>query len=161
MGWHLHTGPDGNSRQRRYVLAAAKVAAQKKTAKDSWNLGADGAYGEVSSVKGAESAHGFGQYNHIFVDDTWYGYGRSEAWHDAIANVAYRFSSGGGAGYYLHQKQANDAVQRWPGRPFEWNNRTTNITTIRRPDWRKILNVKLTTTRAFGKRRNPPSYQRP
>lgn len=97
------------------VLAAAKVAAQKKTAKDSWNLGADGAYGEVSSVKSAESAHGFGQYNHIFVDDTWYGYGRSEAWHDAIANVAYRFSSGGGAGYYfIKNKQTTLSSEAGP-----------------------------------------------
>lgn len=83
------------------VLATAKVLAQKKTAKNQWNLGADGAYGEVSSVKSADSAHGFGQLNHIFVDDSWYGYGRAEAWHDAIANVDYRLSSGGGAGYYF------------------------------------------------------------
>ncbi len=83
------------------VLATGKVTAQKKTARDQINLGADGAYGDVGSTKSADSAHGFGQFNHLFIDNTWYAYGRSEAWHDALANLGYRFTTGGGTGYYF------------------------------------------------------------
>jgi putative salt-induced outer membrane protein len=64
-------------------------------------LDADGAYGKADGVKSAECLHGFVQENHTFVDDTWYGYGRADGLHDAIADVDYRFTSSAGAGYYF------------------------------------------------------------
>jgi putative salt-induced outer membrane protein YdiY len=83
------------------VLGTTKVTAQKKGPINQWNLGGDGAYGEVNSAKSAESAHGYAQLNHLFVDDKWYGYGREDALHDALANVDYRVTSAAGAGYYF------------------------------------------------------------
>jgi putative salt-induced outer membrane protein YdiY len=83
------------------VLATTKVAAEKKTPRNQYTLGADGAYGEVASQKSAESLHGNAQMNHIFIDDKWYGYGRGDALHDGIADVEYRVTTGAGGGYYF------------------------------------------------------------
>lgn len=83
------------------VLATSKIASERKTAHNDLSLGADGAYGEASSVKSAESLHGCAQDNQTIVDDTWYGYGRADGLHDAIQDVAYRFTTGAGGGYYF------------------------------------------------------------
>lgn len=83
------------------VLSTAKLLAEKKCRWNQYNLEADGAYGEVSSVKNAESLHGSAQANHIFIDDKWYGYGHGDGLHDAIQDVDYRFNGGVGAGYYI------------------------------------------------------------
>ena len=83
------------------VLSTAKLLAEKKCRWNQYNLEADGAYGEVSSVKNAESLHGAAQVNHIFIDDKWYGYGHGDGLHDAIQDVEYRFDSGVGGGYYF------------------------------------------------------------
>ena len=83
------------------VLASAKVVAGKKLKWDQYDLEADGTYGEVSDVQSAQSAHGSAQVNHIFIDDKWYGYGRGDATHDAIANVDYRLIGSTGGGYYF------------------------------------------------------------
>src|SRR5580693_4048864 len=66
------------------VLSTGKIAAENKTAHNDLSLGADGVYGEASGVKSAESLHGCAQYNHLFIDDTWYTYGRGDAMHDGI-----------------------------------------------------------------------------
>ncbi len=83
------------------VLSTAKVVAEKKARWNQYNLEADGAYGTVDDVQSAQSAHGSAQANHIFIDDTWYGYGRGDALHDAIANVDYRLTGSAGGGYYF------------------------------------------------------------
>ncbi len=83
------------------VLVNGKINAERKTKIDDLTLESDGAYGEISSVKNAESLHGCAQENHTFVDDTWYGYGRGDGLHDAIADVEYRFTTSAGAGYYF------------------------------------------------------------
>jgi putative salt-induced outer membrane protein YdiY len=83
------------------VLSTAKVVAEKKARWNQYNLEADGAYGTVDDVQSAQSAHGSAQANHIFIDDKWYGYGRGDALHDAIANVDYRLTGSTGGGYYF------------------------------------------------------------
>jgi putative salt-induced outer membrane protein YdiY len=83
------------------VLATAKVVAEKNAKWNQYNLEADGAYGTVNDVQSAQNAHGSAQANHIFIDDKWYGYGRGDALHDAIANVDYRLTGSTGAGYYF------------------------------------------------------------
>ena len=83
------------------VLASAKVVAGKKMRWDQYDLEADGTYGEVDDVQSAQSAHGSAQANHIFIDDRWYGYGRGDASHDAIANLQYRVIGSTGGGYYF------------------------------------------------------------
>jgi putative salt-induced outer membrane protein YdiY len=89
------------------VLTTAKMVAEKKCRWNQYSLEADGAYGEVSSVKSAESLHGAAQANHIFIDDKWYGYGRGDGLHDAIQDVGYRFNSGVGGGYYFLKDKIN------------------------------------------------------
>ena len=83
------------------VLATTKVIAEGKGPRNDLNLEADGTYGEVGSVENAETLHGSAQENHTIIDNTWYGYGRADALHDAISDVEYRVTSGAGAGYYF------------------------------------------------------------
>lgn len=83
------------------VLATANLVSERKTLRDDLKLNADGAYGEASSVKSAETLHGCVQENHTVIDDTWYGFGRADALHDGIADVDYRFTTSAGAGYYF------------------------------------------------------------
>lgn len=82
------------------VLATGKFASERKTTHNDLLLGSDGAFGEVSGIQNVNSAHGFVQDNHSFVDD-WYIYGRADGLHDAIADIEYRVTAGVGAGYYL------------------------------------------------------------
>jgi putative salt-induced outer membrane protein YdiY len=83
------------------VLATGKISSERKSRHDDLTLGADGAYGQVSGVQNVNSVHGCAQENHTFIDDTWYGYVREDALHDAMANVEYRVTSSIGAGYYF------------------------------------------------------------
>jgi len=86
------------------ALATGNFRTHRKAPRDEWTLGADGAYGEVSSVKNNETLHGFVQYNHLF-NERWYGYTRADALHDGIADVAYRITFSPGAGYYFIKNQ--------------------------------------------------------
>ena len=102
------------------VLSTGKVSAERKTVHNDLTLGADGAYGEVNSVQAAQNVHGCAQDNQIFVDDKWYGYGRVDALHDALANVDYRVVSGGGAGYYfIKDKQTTLSSEAGPALQVE------------------------------------------
>jgi putative salt-induced outer membrane protein YdiY len=83
------------------VLATGKIASERKSPHNDLTLGADGAYGQVSGVDNVNSVHGCAQNNYTFIDNTWYGYGREDALHDAMANVEYRVTSSIGAGYYF------------------------------------------------------------
>lgn len=97
------------------VLTTGKVAAEGKSARNDLSLGADGAYGNVGSTETAESLHGCAQENHTFIDDTWYGYGRADALHDAIQDVSYRVTSGVGGGYYfIKDKQTTLSSEAGP-----------------------------------------------
>jgi len=96
------------------ALVTGNFRAHRKTPRDEWTLAADAAYGEVSSVKNAETLHGVVQYNHLF-DERWYGYANTEALHDAIADVVYRFTFSPGVGYYLvKEKETSLAVEAGP-----------------------------------------------
>ena len=83
------------------VLTTGKIASERKSNRNDLTLGADGAYGQVSGIQNANCVHGCAQDNQTFIDDKWYGYGREDALHDAIANVEYRVTSSIGAGYYF------------------------------------------------------------
>lgn len=92
------TATSGNANS---VLTTANVTAERKGQLNDLSLEADAAYGEVNSVKSAESLHGSAQDNYSVIDDTWYAFGRLDALHDAIADLKYRITSSGGAGYYF------------------------------------------------------------
>lgn len=100
------------------VLTTGKVAGERKTHHDDLILEADGAYGEVSGLQNVNSVHGSAQNNYTFIDDTWYGYGREDALHDAIANVEYRVISSVGTGYYFI-KNKNTTFSTEAGPSFE------------------------------------------
>jgi putative salt-induced outer membrane protein YdiY len=102
------------------VLTTGKLSAEHKTPRNDLLLGADGVYGVASSVESAESLHGSAQYNHSFIDNTWYGYGRGDALHDGIADVEYRVNSGAGAGYYfIKDKQTTFSAEAGPALEVE------------------------------------------
>ena len=82
------------------LLVTGNLQTHKKTPDNEIKLGADGAYGEDSSVENVDTIHGFGQYNHLFTD-RFYGYVRAEALHDGIADLQYRVTGGPGVGYYF------------------------------------------------------------
>ncbi len=99
------------------LLFTGNIAATRKQDKNEILLGADGTYGKNSGVKNAESLHAFGQYNRLFgSEDRWYGYGRVDGLHDAIANVSYRVGVGLGLGYYIiKEKNTTLAAEVGPG----------------------------------------------
>jgi len=82
------------------LLVTGNIGTHKKTPDNEFTLGADGAYGEDSSVKNVDTIHAFGQYNHLFTDK-FYGYVRVEGLHDGIADLQYRLTVGPGVGYYF------------------------------------------------------------
>jgi len=87
----------GNSKN---LQATGNILSEKKWSQNELRLGLDGTYGEDNDVKSSESIHGFGQYNRLFTD-RFYGYGRVDALHDAIADVEYRVTLSPGVGYYF------------------------------------------------------------
>lgn len=101
------------------LLATANIQTHRKTLEDEISLGADGAYGENDSVQNVNSAHAFGQYNHLF-SDRFYGYLRADALHDEIADLQYRITLSPGAGYYfLRQTNTSLAGEIGPAMVFE------------------------------------------
>jgi len=82
------------------VLFTANAATQKKWERDELGFGVDGTYGENNSVKNAESAHAFGQYNRL-ISSRAFGMVRVDGLHDAVASVDYRVAVGPGGGYYF------------------------------------------------------------
>jgi len=110
------TATAGNSDS---ALVTGNFRAHKKMPHDEWTLGADAAYGEVSSVKNNETLHGYVQYNHLF-NERWYGYGRADVLHDGIADVTYRITFSPGAGYYfIKDKQTSLAGEFGPAVLYE------------------------------------------
>jgi putative salt-induced outer membrane protein YdiY len=90
------------------TLASLTAAADHKTDKNEWSLGANATYGQAQvTVDGAkidtttaQSAGAFVQYNHMFTD-RFYCYGRVEGYHDDLADIHYRVTVSPGLGYYL------------------------------------------------------------
>ncbi len=98
------------------LLVTANIQTDRKTPENEYSFGADGAYGEDSSVKNVDTIHGFGQYNHMF-SDRFYGYLRAEALHDGIADLQYRLTVGPGVGYYWI-KETNTTFSTEAGTSF-------------------------------------------
>lgn len=98
------------------LLVTANAQTDKKTPNNEYNFGADGAYGEDSSVKNVDTIHAFGQYNHLFTKK-FYGYARVEGLHDGIADLQYRLTVGPGVGYYF-LKETNTTFSGEAGSSF-------------------------------------------
>ncbi|HEU6447146.1 MAG TPA: DUF481 domain-containing protein [Verrucomicrobiae bacterium] len=96
------------------LLATTGFKTHRNNLTNEWTISLDGSYGENSGEENNEQAHGVIQYNHLFTKRA-YGYGRSDAFHDGIADVLYRFTTGPGAGYYfLKSKQTTLAAEAGP-----------------------------------------------
>ncbi|MDE3099084.1 MAG: DUF481 domain-containing protein [Verrucomicrobiota bacterium] len=86
---------------------------------NEWTLGLEATYGVDHGAKNNESLQGIAQYNHLFTD-RFYGYGRINGFHDAIADVTYRLTAGPGVGYYLiKHKKTRMAIEAGPVGVFE------------------------------------------
>ena len=81
------------------TLFTVKLLTDRKDNINELAFGADAAYGQNSGVESTESAHAFGQWNHLF-SDKFFGYLRVEGLHDGIADIKYRAMVGPGAGYF-------------------------------------------------------------
>lgn len=101
------------------MMVNGSVLSEKKWGKHELSLGAGLTYGEDDDSVNASSVNGFAQYNRLF-SDRFYAYGRADALHDDIAEVAYRVTLGPGAGYYFIK---NDKItlsgEAGPGIVFE------------------------------------------
>lgn len=116
------------------LLATASAVAGKKWEQDELSLGADGTYGQVKDQStgqnnvNANSVHGFFQYNRLFTE-RFYGYARTEALHDVVADVSYRVSLSPGAGYYIIKGTNTDlCAEIGPG--YVWERLGTNDTSF-------------------------------
>ena len=102
----------GNSQT---TLASLTAAADYKTPKDEWSMGADAIYGDARvTVSGvpqntttAQSADGFVQYNRLF-SDRFYALARLDGLHDDIADIHYRTTLSPGVGYYFIKNKTVD-----------------------------------------------------
>ena len=95
------------------TLFTVKILADRKSDFNVFSFGADGTYGENSGVENADSAHGFGQWNHLFSERI-YSYARADGLHDGIAGINYRATVGPGAGYYF-LKETNTTLSAEAG----------------------------------------------
>ncbi|MCX8109563.1 MAG: DUF481 domain-containing protein, partial [Verrucomicrobiae bacterium] len=92
---------------------------QKKWPKDEVALGTGFAYGEDEDSVTASSINGFGQYNRMFSGRL-FVFGRVDALHDDIADVAYRVALSAGLGYYiLKTDRLTLTAEIGPGYVFE------------------------------------------
>ncbi len=82
------------------VTATATLNSERKWGQNEAFFGAAGTYGETDDVTTAASATGFLQYNRLFSERL-FGFVRVDALHDDVADIAYRLTFSGGAGYYL------------------------------------------------------------
>ena len=104
----------GNSQS---MLFSADFLTEKKTPKDEYSLGAGIAYGTQNSADTVNNYKALGQWNHLFTD-RFFGYVRTDALRDIIANLNYRLTIGPGAGYYLI-KEANTTLAAEAGAGLE------------------------------------------
>jgi len=99
------------------MLFTADYLTQRKTPFNEFKLGISGAYGDEDSRETVNNYKTFAQYNHLFTD-RFYGYLRTDALRDIIANVDYRATLGPGVGYYL-LKSTNTTLATELGTAFE------------------------------------------
>lgn len=115
------------------VLFTANIKTETKRPQYELIMGADATYGEDHSVKNNENVHGFAQFNYLFTD-RFYGYGRVDGLHDAVAEINYRFTFGPGAGYYFIKNNTTHlSVEGGPALVVEQvveNAGTTNEVTV-------------------------------
>lgn len=88
------------------TLATLTAATDGKWDDSELSIEADGAYGrtktfgQTTTTTTAELLHGYVQYNWLFTKRA-YGFGRVEGLHDGVADITYRATLSGGAGYYF------------------------------------------------------------
>ena len=88
------------------TLATLSANTDGKWDQSELSLEADGTYGrtkapgQTTATTSAELLHGFIQYNWLF-GDRFYAFGRVEGLHDGVADIKYRATLSGGAGYYF------------------------------------------------------------
>ena len=126
------------------LLVTAGVLTEKKDKVNEWTFGGEAAYGEnkvdtgsgtnkaSQYVKNTDTAHLFGQYNHLF-SEKFYGYLRVNALHDGISDLQYRVTIGPGVGYYL-LKQTNTTLAIESGTAFVYErlgNENNSYATLR------------------------------
>ncbi|HXF09650.1 MAG TPA: DUF481 domain-containing protein, partial [Desulfuromonadaceae bacterium] len=101
------------------LLTSAGFKTHRNNLTNEFTFGTDGAYGKSGATKNNESLHGIGQYNHLFSSRV-YAYARADAFHDDIADLAYRVTVSPGVGYYLiKRKETTLAMEAGPGGVFE------------------------------------------
>jgi putative salt-induced outer membrane protein YdiY len=82
------------------TLTSADYTAVKKTPKNEFIASAGIAYGVQDSQQSVDNYKGSFQWNHL-ITPRWYGFVRCDGLRDFIADVDYRFTLGGGIGYYV------------------------------------------------------------
>ena len=108
------------------VLFTADYLGIRKWGRHELGIGAAGGYGKADGEVNNNFVNGFGQYNILFgPQQLWYGFGRVNAQHDEIADIAYRVPIAGGVGYYFLKRGVNDnekfnlAAEVGPGYAWE------------------------------------------
>ncbi len=111
----------GNADNLLATLVGATDRKWGPGAANEFTLGADLAYGTskippaTSNTVTANLIHGFMQYNRLFTE-RFYGFARLEGRHDEVADLQYRITTSGGAGYYLIRNTNTDlSLEAGPG----------------------------------------------
>lgn len=120
----------GNSDTANVALT---LNTERKWDSNEFFAGAAGYYGETDDETTTASASGFLQYNRLFTE-RFYGFGRADALHDDVADLAYRVTLSAGAGYYLiKSEKVSLSVEAGPGYVWEQfhNQDDDNYATIR------------------------------
>ena len=120
------------------TLATLSAKTDAKWDRNELSLGADATYGrtkapgQTTATTSAELLHGFIQYNWLFTDRA-YGFGRVEGLHDGVADIKYRATLSGGAGYYFIKTTNTDlSAEIGPGYVIqELGNDSTSYATVR------------------------------
>lgn len=82
------------------LMINANVITEKKWEKNELSFGASATYGEDHDNVNASVLSAFGHYNRLFTE-RFYGYAHVDAYHDDVADIAYRVTLSPGVGYYL------------------------------------------------------------
>lgn len=135
----------GNSDTANVALT---LNTERKWDSNEFFAGAAAYYGETDDETTTASANGFLQYNRLF-SERFYGFGRVDALHDDIADIAYRVTLSAGAGYYLvKSEKVSLSVEAGPGYVWEQfhNQDDDNYATIRfgqKFNWQITKNARL------------------
>lgn len=101
------------------ILFTANALTLRKWDKGEFSAGIDGGYGKNDGEQNVGYVKGHVQYNYL-IDEHWYGFGRVEALHDSIADIAYRVPLTAGIGYYfIKNDRTTLSAEAGPGYVFE------------------------------------------